>query len=81
MYVYGGNVTATGGQYGAGIGGGYRYTSTSAGRGGTLTVTGGTVNATGGEYSSGIGGGYKAQGGTVTPVQASAVDGLLTVAM
>lgn len=53
-------MTATGGESGAGIGGGYR------GVGGTVTIHGGTVTATGGDYGAGIGGGDYGHGGTVT---------------
>jgi hypothetical protein len=52
-----GLVTATGGVYGAGIGGG-KY-----GSWGTITISGGTVTATGGEYGAGIGGGGGGEGG------------------
>ena len=45
-----GSLTATGGYYGAGIGGGYY------GRGENITITGGTVTATGGDCGAGIGG-------------------------
>lgn len=57
--IYGGKVTAKGGKWGAGIGGGAR------GGGGTVTIYGGTVEAHGGEYAPGIGGGQQASGGTV----------------
>ena len=50
----GGSFTATGGQFGAGIGGGYEAA------GGTVTINGGTVTATGGQYGAGIGGGFDA---------------------
>ena len=46
-----GKLTAKGGQYGAGIGGGYN------GNGSDITITDGEVNATGGKYGAGIGGG------------------------
>jgi uncharacterized repeat protein (TIGR02543 family) len=62
-----GSLIATGGKYGAGIGGGSR------GAGGTITICGGTVTATGGgnsEYhgsgGAGIGGGNGGAGGTIT---------------
>jgi|GEM_PF-6278352 len=65
--VNGGNVTAYGGQYGAGIGGGWMSS-------GNVTVNGGVINAIGGQYGAGIGGGPQASdkttvvinGGTVT---------------
>ena len=55
-----GRLTATGGQYGAGIGGGYWA------NGGTVTVNGGVVTAQGGNGGAGIGGGFRGAGGTVT---------------
>ena len=51
-----GSLKATGGKYGAGIGGGQND-------GNNITITGGTVNATGGEAGAGIGGGYGGPGG------------------
>ena len=50
---YNGSLTATGGQGGAGIGGGVFSDS----NGNNITVSGGTITATGGEHSAGIGGG------------------------
>ena len=47
-----GTLTATGGDYGAGIGGGRE------GSGSNIKISGGTVTATGGTGSAGIGGGY-----------------------
>jgi hypothetical protein len=56
-----GKLSATGGNVGAGIGGGYQ------GNGGEITITGGTVMATGGRAGgAGIGGGVGGSGGTVT---------------
>ena len=52
-----GRLTATGGDYGAGIGG---RTHLSAGN---ITISGGTVNATGGPTGAGIGGGGNGGGG------------------
>ena len=46
-----GSLTATGGNWAAGIGGGY------LGNGKNITIKGGTVNAAGGYYGAGIGGG------------------------
>ncbi len=70
LYVYGGSVTAQGGEYGAGIGSGDKHTDGTAGY---VAVYGGTVNATGGERAAGIGGGrqghgamFSIYGGTVT---------------
>ena len=52
--ITGGEITATGGSHGAGIGGGYY------GNGNDITITGGKVTATGGNGAAGIGGGnYK----------------------
>ncbi|MBA4345923.1 MAG: hypothetical protein C0419_05390 [Microbacterium sp.] len=47
----GGELTATGGPDGAGIGG------SAQGAGGTVTINGGTITATGGAFAAGIGGG------------------------
>jgi hypothetical protein len=55
-----GTLTATGGTYGAGIGGG------SNSMGGTITISGGTVNATSKSYGAGIGGGSFGSGGTIS---------------
>ena len=53
-------MTATGGSYAAGIGGGWK------GSGGTVTIHGGSVTATGGGSGAGIGGGKEGSGGTIT---------------
>ena len=55
-----GKLIATGGDYGAGIGGG------SKGNGSNITITGGEVTATGGISASGIGGGNKGNGSNIT---------------
>ena len=53
--INGGTIIATGGgEYGAGIGGGYVNKIS----GGNILITGGNVTATGGKYAAGIGGGY-----------------------
>ena len=52
LIIEGGTITATGGQYGAGIGGGVRSSLRA-----TVTIKGGYVTATGGQYAAGIGGG------------------------
>ena len=64
-----GSLTATGGNSGAGIGGGYM------GGGRTITIEGGTVTAIGGNTGAGIGGGYQRgvqyvsiEGGTVIAI-------------
>ena len=58
--INGGTVTATGGDGGAGIGGGKED------EGGTITINGGTVNATGSTDAAGIGGGGGGDGGNIT---------------
>jgi len=55
-----GSLTVTGGNYGAGIGGG------SGNAGGNISILGGTVNATGGFYSAGIGGGNNGASGNIS---------------
>ena len=54
-----GKLTAEGGGYGAGIGGGYN------GTGSDITISGGEVKATGGAFGAGIGGGYEAGGSDI----------------
>ena len=64
---YAGNLLATGGNYGSGIGG-------DVSGNGTVTVNGGAITANGRDYGSGIGGGYGGNGtvivngGTVTSI-------------
>ena len=60
--IYGGDVTATGGEYnnGAGIGGG------KGGAGGEITIYGGKVTAKGGYCAAGIGGGMGGATGIIT---------------
>ena len=72
IVINGGNITATGGIYNAGIGGG-EGDETDRYRCGKITINGGTVKATGGKYAAGIGCGYCGDskdiaitGGTVT---------------
>ena len=55
-----GKLTAEGGGYGAGIGGGYN------GTGSDITISGGEVKATGGVNSAGIGGGLQGKGKDIT---------------
>ena len=55
-----GKLIATGGEYGAGIGGG------SKGNGSNITITGGEITATGGISASGIGGGNQGNGSNIT---------------
>ena len=58
-----GSLTATGGDWGAGIGNGGYYGNSDNRSGENITITGGTVNATGGWGGAGIGGGYYYGGG------------------
>ena len=55
-----GKLTAEGGEYGAGIGGG------SQGTGSDITISGGEVKATGGAFGAGIGGGNRGTGSDIT---------------
>lgn len=55
-----GSLSASGGGFGAGIGGGYMQ------NGGAVTINGGRVTATGGDFAAGIGGAYTGNGGAVT---------------
>ena len=55
-----GSLKATGGQFGAGIGGG------DHGSGKNITITGGTVTARGGKHGAGIGGGDHGSGEAIT---------------
>ena len=57
--INGGNITATGGKFAAGIGGG------DTGAGGTININGGTIVATGGYLAAGIGGGVYGAGGVI----------------
>ena len=57
--INGGTVTATGGYFSSGIGGGCNGA-------GDVTINGGTVTATGGNNGAGIGGGASGTGGTIT---------------
>ncbi len=56
----GGSLFASGGAFGAGIGGGYMQ------NGGAVTISGGSVTANGGDFAAGIGGAYTGNGGAVT---------------
>lgn len=55
-----GKLEANGGQFGAGIGGGYK------GDGSNITITGGEINANGGQLGAGIGGGDFGDGSNIT---------------
>ena len=55
-----GKLIATGGDYGAGIGG------DDQGNGKNITITGGEITATGGNHGAGIGGGYYGNGNDIT---------------
>ncbi len=62
LTIYGtGTLNATGGNYGAGIGGTAAATGGGA-AGSYITISGGTVTATGGSYGAGIGGGGNSSG-------------------
>ena len=61
-----GTLTATGGDNGAGIGGGASSAMSVDHSAGTIIINGGTVVANGGTYSAGIGGGNAGNGGVVT---------------
>lgn len=52
-------LTATGGAYAAGIGGGKNAS------GGSIVINGGTINASGGSYGAAIGGGCRGNGGII----------------
>jgi hypothetical protein len=55
-----GSLSASGGAFGAGIGGGFMQ------NGGAVTIRGGVVRANGGDFAAGIGGAYTGNGGAVT---------------
>ena len=61
-----GTLNATGGNNGAGIGGGASSAISVDHSAGAITINGGTVIANGGSYSAGIGGGNAGNGGYVT---------------
>ena len=60
--INGGEITATGGISGSGIGGGSKIN----GSGGTITINGGEITANGGDNGAGIGGGSASSGGIIT---------------
>ncbi|MEI8199147.1 MAG: bacterial Ig-like domain-containing protein [Eubacteriales bacterium] len=63
--ILGGTITAKGGQYAAGIGGGYASSAGTA-NSGIINISGNAVvTATSGIESAGIGGGYLRPGGTI----------------
>ena len=68
-----GSLTATGGNYGAGIGGG------NGGSGSNIAIEGGKVKAIGGSHGAGIGGGFGGSGSNIAieggKVEASSVGG------
>ena len=59
IYICGGVITAEGGEYASGIGGG------SEKKAALVEILGGTVNATGGDYGAGIGSGNNSSSGQV----------------
>ena len=69
-----GSLKATGGKYGAGIGGGEYYS------GKNITITGGRVNATGGWGSAGIGGGNYGSGNYGSGKNITITDGTVNAA-
>ena len=60
-----GSLKATGGKYGAGIGGSFNGYSANNGTK-NIIITGGTVEATGGDFAAGIGGGHGGSGENIT---------------
>ena len=60
LIIHGGDITASGGKYGAGIGGRRNRP------GKNITIYGGKIKATGGEEGAGIGGGYGSGGVNIT---------------
>ena len=83
--IYGGTVTATGGngaQYGgggAGIGGGGLGFRSSGGQGGTVNIYGGTVTATGGNGAQYAGGGAGIGGGGNGYYTSAGADGIVNI--
>ena len=71
--INGGEITATGGTSGSGIGGGSKIN----GSGGTITIHGGEIVATGYSGSAGIGSGFAASIGSVTVIN---IDGGIVTA-
>ena len=59
IVIESGDITAIGGKFCAGIGGGNKVP------GGNISINGGTVNATGGADAAGIGGGYQGSCGNI----------------
>ena len=59
--IQSGNIEATAGSHGAGIGGAYAFDT----NGSYVIINGGTVNAVGGTYGAGIGGGSLQDGGNI----------------
>ncbi len=72
-----GSLKATGGKYGAGIGGG-NYGSGNYGSGKNITIKGGTVTAKGGDCGAGIGGGDGGYGGDGNGKNITITDGTVT---
>ena len=56
ILIQGGNITATGGKYAAGIGSSHSNSCDN------ILISGGTINATGGEYAAAIGSGWGGNG-------------------
>ena len=70
IVISGGTVTAMGGEYAAGIGGGSGFRH-GHGTAGDIMISGGVVTATGGRYAAGIGGGYGYNNTTVGDITIS----------
>ena len=69
-----GSLTATGGDWGAGIGNGGYYGNSDNRSGNNITITGGTVNTTGGDNGgAGIGGGAEGGGGNNITIKGGTV--------
>ena len=80
--ILGGDITATGGQFSAGIGGSGDLAKIGLSCG-DITISGGTVTATGGKFAAGIGSGYQGgcnaitiSGGTVTATGGESAAGI-----
>ena len=60
--IHGGSITATGGESGAGIGGGNAFSASQSVRSATVVIRGGSITATGGKNGAAIGGGDSEEG-------------------
>ncbi|MBR4728670.1 MAG: hypothetical protein IK075_00255, partial [Prevotella sp.] len=64
--IEGGQITAIGGDWGAGIGCGEKVDASASASCGHITITGGEVTATGGSHGAGIGSGEKSECGNIS---------------